>query len=61
LGHFRNPSASGPAPALTDDRRIEKEITRRGDDMQGIVYGISWDDPKRLAPDPTPERRGASS
>jgi hypothetical protein len=24
--------------------------------MQGIVYGISWDDPKRLAPDPAPDQ-----
>jgi hypothetical protein len=29
--------------------------------MQGIVYGISWDDPKRLAPDPATEQRRAPS
>jgi hypothetical protein len=29
--------------------------------MQGIVYGISWDDPKGLVPDPTPEQGGAPS
>jgi hypothetical protein len=33
---------------------------RAGGDMRGIVFGISWDDPK-LVTDPTPQGSAAPS
>jgi len=33
---------------------------RTGENMRGIVFGISWDDPK-LVTDPSPQGSGAPS
>jgi hypothetical protein len=61
LGHFCNPSTNDPEAALPDHRHIGKKITQRGEVMQAIVFGISWDDPKRLVTDPSADRRNAPS